>query len=79
MGMWLGVLAALAAEPNAGPVPACPSTVESLPGIDPDDPRLRGEHLIVVVKSARRIMRFRNGALMRTDGSAACWTIDLSA
>ena len=77
MGMWLGVLAALAAKPNAGPVPACPSTVESLAGIDPDDSRLRGEHLIVVVKSARRIMRFRNGALMRTDGSAACWTMGL--
>ena len=77
MGMWLGVLAALAAEPNANTVPDCPSTVESLVGIDLDDPRLRGDHLIVVEKSARRIMRFRNGALMRADGSAACWTMGL--
>ena len=83
MGTWLWVLAALAvptAESNAGAIgspSACPSTVRALEGIDPYDSRLLGDHLIVVMKSARRIMRFRNGALMRTNGAAACWMMGL--
>lgn len=80
-GLWLlSALATPAAKPDAGAVgspPACPSSVGALAGIDPADSRLHGDHLIVVMKSARRIMRFRNGALMRTHGGAACWTMGL--
>ena len=57
---------------------ACPSSVRALAGVDFTDPRLHTETLVVVMKSARRIMRFTNGKLLHSKGSgAACWAIGL--
>ena len=69
---------ALGPEPSIAPALACPSSVRALHGVDITDVRLDAEALIVVMKSARRLMRFKNGSLLHTkEGGAACWTVGL--
>lgn len=49
-------------------MPECPPTVDALPiGVlaDPADPRLRGEHLVVVLKERRVLGHYAGGALTR--------------
>lgn len=61
----------------------CLAAVEQLTSsalFDPQDPRLRGHNLVVVLERARRTMIFRNGALAQTegpDGAPACWPVAL--
>ncbi len=49
---------------------SCPVTVDAVP-TDTDDRRLRGEHVIVVAKSERRLWLYESGSL------AGCWSIAL--
>ena len=63
---------------TVAPVLACPSSVRALADVDFTGPRLHTKHLVVVMKSARRIMRFTHGNLLHTaEMGAACWTIGL--
>lgn len=57
--------------------PSCPATVDGLTrhdGLDLQDPRLRGPAAIVVLKDARSLGLYADGALV--DG--ACWQIGLA-
>ena len=50
------------------PVTACPATTDALPAgplVDPADARLRGDHLVVVLKERRVLGHYVNGALER--------------
>jgi hypothetical protein len=50
------------------------------PWLDHDDPRLQGEHLVIVLKAERRVMVFSGGTLRRGDraGDApSCWRVAL--
>ncbi len=61
----------------------CLASVEQLeasPLFAPDDPRLQGEALIVVLEADRRTMIFRKGRLAtlpEADGAPACWQVAL--
>ena len=83
-GIWLGLIfTASAAKPVEAPISgvaptvACPSSVGALPTTDASDERLQGSHLIVILKSARRIMRYQQGKLFHSKGSPACWNMGL--
>lgn len=75
--------AAPAAAPTAAPAtpaaePPCPTTTAALASLHPDrldaaDPRLQGSDLVVVRKSARRVMRYDQGLL----AEGACWQTGL--
>lgn len=57
--------------------PACPAEVEALPAVswlEPEDRRLQGEALIVVLKSSRRVGLYSGGKLA---DEGACWPIGL--
>ena len=74
-------------EPVATATPGLPGCVESVRDLpadpslfDPLDPRLYGEDVIVVLKGERRLMRFSDGWIRRTDrgGDApSCWRVAL--
>ena len=76
-----------AAKPEPPPLnPGLPGCVESVyllskaPYLDYDDPRLQGEHLVVVLKAERRVMVFSEGTLRRGDragGAPSCWRVAL--
>ena len=71
--MWFVSLLAIAAA-DAGE--GCPATVAELPEsalYRPDEPRLRGGALIVVLKEARRLALYQEGQ------RAGCWGIALAA
>jgi hypothetical protein len=61
----------------------CLDSVDALtlsPGIDPADPRLKADHLIVIRKGVRRIQRFQAGKVATTDRATdqpSCWSIGL--
>ena len=62
----------------------CVETVEELPehySYRKDNPYLQSDHLIVVLKEARRLMLFQDGKLRhnRTGGSPDCWRIGLGS
>jgi murein L,D-transpeptidase YafK len=62
------------------PSAACPSSVAVLKlpdGIQAQDPRLNGKHLIIVTKKSRRVFRFQHGRLLHIDGNPACWLAGL--
>ncbi|MBX2800101.1 MAG: L,D-transpeptidase family protein [Myxococcales bacterium] len=65
------------------PTDGCPATSDQLPAsplYEPDDPRLKGDALIVVRKDLRRIMVYDDGALATTaDGDPACWWMGLAS
>jgi len=67
--------------PPPAPLEGCPLRVERLPGsplFDAADPRLQGQHLVVVLKQARRSMVFEGGELARSaQGDPACWRVAL--
>ena len=68
-------------EPNPRPWNACPVAVTDLPAhplFNPDDPRLRGEALIVVLKTRRRIGLYARGRLATVDGREGCWPMALA-
>lgn len=71
--------AAPAGVPLAAPVAACVATATEVPGIDPDDPRLSADHLIVVRKAARRVQLFEKGTAAVGSGAAgrACYRVGL--
>lgn len=59
-------------------LPGCAEGVDELPASnehEPSDPRLKTDHLIVVQKSARRVMLFSNGKIRRDrhGGRPSCW------
>jgi hypothetical protein len=70
-------------EPTVRPFdPGLPGCLESVyllpraPFLDYEDPRLLGEHLVVVLKGERRVMVFSDGVVRRVDraGEApSCW------
>lgn len=52
-------------------MPECPPTVDALPPgptYDPVDPRLRGEHVVVVLKERRVLGHYAQGTLTRCAG-----------
>ena len=64
--------------PTLAPTRACPESVGALmlpEGISQD--ALQSKHLIVVLKSARRIFRTSEGKLLHTKDGPACWPIGL--
>lgn len=70
----LGAATALAAAHAAQAYEGCSASVNELPAashVDPGDPRLTRRHLLVVHKSARRLMLFEHGRL------AACYRVGL--
>ncbi|MFH1466695.1 MAG: L,D-transpeptidase family protein [Pseudomonadota bacterium] len=70
-----------AQEDGAPALPAgCVATIAALPAsplFAPDDPRLRGGSLIVVLKEARVAMVFAQGALRQGGDGPACWRVAL--
>lgn len=82
--MWLWFLNAAFAAPNpavpgesVAPGHRCPSSVGALANVDLADARLRGDGLVVVFKSTRRIARYRSGTLLHTKHGPACWRMAL--
>ena len=82
--IWLGSLLVASASkplepPSSGVAPdmTCPSSIGALPVTDADDSRLHGDHLVVIMKSARRIMRYHQGKLFYAKGAPACWNMGL--
>lgn len=75
--MWvLLMLCAWASEP-VSPAPVCPVTVADLPAatwLDPADPRLRGDDLVVVLKSQRALGLYAGGVLAPGE---SCWRVGL--
>ena len=72
--MWILCLLAVAAATD--PVEGCPASVDALPDSPlyrPDDPRLHGGALVVVLKDARRLALYQQGQ------RAACYAIALAA
>lgn len=63
--------------------PGCVASVDQLPSsrarLDPTDPRLKEDRLIVVLKSARRLMLFSDGKIRsdREGGKPSCWKVGL--
>jgi murein L,D-transpeptidase YafK len=77
------LLAGVKSELQGAVQPASPC-VESvaelslLPGMEADDVRLQGKHLIVVHKADRRLQRFSEGTAVKLgDGLDACWPVGL--
>jgi hypothetical protein len=74
---------ALAEVPDRhGAPPSCPPRVTQLTlpdGLESTDPRLLDEHLVVVRKADRQVMRFRDGMLLDTPDGPACWWAGLAA
>jgi len=80
----LAAIAPNAMAQDAPPLPeGCIARVDGLPPsplFDPEDPRLQGDALVVVLEDARRTMIFRKGLLARAeapDGAPGCWAVAL--
>ena len=74
----------LASVVLAAPLPdGCVATVAELPAsplFTTDDPRWKGDDIIVVLKEQRRTMLFDKGELVKlSDGSPACWQVGLGS
>ena len=69
--------------PEVAPATAggCPLAIADLSApawLSPDDPRLSGGSVIVVLKEARRIGLYSEGALAEVGGAPACWSVGLA-
>lgn len=65
------------------PLHGCPERVSELPAsalFEPQDPRLQGEALIVVLKEQRRLVLFSGGERAKaSEDQPACWWIGLAS
>ena len=73
--LWIAIACA------GGPKGDCPASIDALPPsllYVRDDPRLKADGIVVVLKEARRAMVFSGGKLATVDGGPACYAVALA-